>query len=127
MTDEELIAAYIALRDRRAQRKAAYETDDSPDKQYMDKIEVKLLERLNAAGLTSFSCRGVGTAYTKMKSSCTAADKVMFMDFVRNHELWHLLEVRPMKTAVEEYLEEHQELPAGVNLRREIAVYVERT
>ena len=126
MKDEELISAYIQLRDRRAQRKAAFEADDNPDKGFMDKIEAKLLARLNDAGLTSFSCRGVGTAYTKMKTSITAADKQVYLDFIKKQELWHLLEIRPMKTAVEEYLEQNQELPPGVNMRREIAVHVER-
>lgn len=126
MKDEQLIDAYIKLRDRRAQRKAAYLADDESDKQYMDKIEALFLKSLNEEGLTSKSCKGVGTAYITTRTSVTAADKEAFMGFIRDGGMWQLLEVRPAKAAVEEYVAANEELPPGLNMRREMAVNIQR-
>ena len=127
MENADLISAYIKLRDRRAQRKAEYETDDASDKGNMEKIESILLKRLNAEGLTSFSCRGVGTAYTKTQTSVTTADGEVFMEFCQSHNLMHLMEKRPAKKAVEEYVAENQELPPGIKMSRRTIVNIERS
>ena len=126
MKDEQMIDAYIRLRDRRAQRKAAYLAEDESDKQYMEKIEALFLKSLNEEGLTSKSCKGVGTAYITTKTSVTTADREAFMNFIRDGDMWQLLEVRPAKAAVEEYVSANEELPPGVNMRREMAVNIQR-
>jgi hypothetical protein len=49
------------------------------------------------------------------------------MDYVTNNGAFDLLDVRANKTAVEGFLDEHQDLPPGVNVRREIAVGFRRS
>ena len=44
----DLTLIYIQLRDRRAQRKAAYEAEDAADKAKQEKIEGVLLAKLDA-------------------------------------------------------------------------------
>ena len=42
-------------------------------------------------------------------------DRDEYLKFVIEKEMWDLLENRVSKTAVRDYLEEHGELPPGVN------------
>ena len=123
---DQLIEVYIKLRDRRFDRKSAYEESDAEDKQHQAKIEAKLMEYLNAQGLDKVGC-DAGTAYKATRSSATVADWDPLLAFIKEKELWELLERRVSKTAVEQYLSEHQELPPGVNISREVVVNFRRS
>ena len=73
LADGQLIKVFVGLRDRRAQRKAAYSQDDSGDKLKQDKIEVEFLRRMNERDIDSVSARDVGTAYMSTRSTATVA------------------------------------------------------
>lgn len=126
MKVDALVSIYIQLRDRRATRKAAYEADDAKDKSYQEKIEAKLLAHFNATGTDKVGCE-FGTAYTSTRTSAKVADWDQILGFIKMKALWNMLEHRVSKTAVEEYMQEHQELPPGVNISREIVVNVRRS
>lgn len=57
-----------------------------------------------------------GTCYTSTRYSASVADAEAFMNFVREKGLWDLIERRANATAVKDYVAEHHQLPAGVNL-----------
>ena len=63
MDDATLVKLFIALRDRRARRKADYQLDDVDDKEKQEKIEIEFLKRFNKRGIDNVSARGIGTAY----------------------------------------------------------------
>lgn len=127
-TDDVLIAAYVEIRDRRAQRKAAHDAADADDKSRQEKIEAEVLRRLNERGTDSTSSREHGTAYRNIKTSCTTADRQAFMEqFVIPHQAWEFLDVRPNKTAVEAYKDEHGVLPPGINWSEMAAVGFRRS
>jgi hypothetical protein len=48
------------------------------------------------------------------------------MEFVKANSEFDLLEVRASKTNVEQYMAQHQELPPGVNLNRQVTVKFQR-
>ena len=50
------------------------------------------------------------------------ADKSAFMDYVKDNGAYDLLDVRANKTAVEDFLSQHQDTPPGVVIRREVTV-----
>jgi hypothetical protein len=68
-----------------------------------------------------------GTAYKSTRISVTTGDKDAFMEFVRTNDEWPLLEVRPSKSAVEEYRAAHDDLPPGINWRAEQVVNIRRS
>jgi hypothetical protein len=103
------------LRDRRAQRKAAYDNDDADDRTKQDKIEVEFLRRFQERGIDNVSARDVGTAYRTTRSSATVADWDTFLNHVVENEAWEMLERRVNKTAVQQYKAEEEDLPPGVN------------
>lgn len=113
--DAALLKFFIALRDRRAQRKAAYQAEDEGDRTKQDKIEAEVLRRFNERGIDNVSARGIGTAYKSTRASATVGDWDAFLDHVQTNEAWELLERRANKTAVEQFKDANEDLPPGVN------------
>jgi hypothetical protein len=113
--DNSLLKLYIKLRDQRAQRKAAYEEDDADDRGKQDKIEIEFLRRFNERGIDNVAARGIGTAYRSTRASATVADWDALLGHVQDNEAWEMIERRVNKTAVQQYRDEHDDLPPGVN------------
>lgn len=115
LDDGSLLKLFIGLRDRRAQRKAAYDEDDASDKDKQNKIEIEFLRRFQERGIDNVSARDVGTAYKSTRASATVADWEAVLDHVRENDAWELLERRVNKTAVEQFKSVDGDLPPGVN------------
>jgi len=113
--DVSLLKFFIALRDRRAERKAAYQADDEGDRHKQEKIETEFLRRFQDRGIDNVSARGVGTAYKSTRASATVADWDAFLEHVQENEAWEMLERRVNKTAVEQFRDHNDDLPPGVN------------
>jgi hypothetical protein len=115
IADGQLIKVFVGLRDRRAQRKAAYTLDDSGDKGKQDKIEVEFLRRMQERDIDSVSARDVGTAYMSTRNSATVSDREAFFDDVKDNGAWELIEGRASKIAVEQHREANDDLPPGIS------------
>ena len=107
LDDLSLLKIFIGLRERRAQRKAAYSDDDSGDKGKQDKIEVEFLKRFQSRGIDNVAARNVGTAYRSTRSSATVADWEAVLDHVKEQDAWELLERRVSKGAIQQYRDVH--------------------
>jgi hypothetical protein len=121
LRDDELVKLYIGLRDRRAKRKAAYETEDAPDAKKMDKIEGILLKRMQDSGQESVRTSN-GTAYKSIKRFTSVGDWESLLTYVRNNDAWELLTRGVSKSAVEQYRAVNEDVPPGVNMRTEVTV-----
>jgi hypothetical protein len=121
-----LVEVYIKLRDRRAQRKAAYENEDAGDKTKQARIESLLLQRFQAEGIDSIKSPA-GTAYTTKRTSVSLADPDVYLDWVKANDAWDFLDRKANKTAVVAYREQHDDLPPGVNWSEELVVGVRRS
>ena len=126
MKISELVAMYIQIRDKKAEYKAKYEANLAKIEGNLDKIEAKLLQVFEESGMDSVKTEA-GTAYKATRVSVTTGDKDAFMEFVRTNDEWPLLEVRPSKSAVEQYREQHDDLPPGINWRAEQVVNIRRS
>ena len=120
-----LVEGYIKLRDAKAELKAEYERNLAPIEQAMDKIEVKLMHALDSQGLEAMKT-AAGTAFVTTKTSCGIADWDSYINFVREHGLWNMLNHAANKTAVDEYRQANNDLPPGVNWRVERVVQIRR-
>ena len=125
LNNEQLVKLYIGLRDRRSERKRAYEMEDEGDKGKQEKIEGILLRRFQDDGIESVRTAS-GTAYKTVRTNVSVGDADMFFSFVVQNELWELLEKRASKTVVEQYKAEHEDLPPGVNYSETVCVNVRR-
>jgi hypothetical protein len=126
MKMSELVAMYIQLRDKKAEYKAEYEAKVAKIEENLDKIEAKLLQVFEESGMDSVKTEA-GTAYKSTRVSVTTGDKDAVMEFVRTNDEWPLLEVRPSKSAIEQYREQHDDLPPGINWRAEQVVNIRRS
>lgn len=123
----EVVGAYIKLRDRRAQRKAEYEAADAEDKEKQDKIEAYLLKEFNESGVDSIKTE-FGTAYKSSRLSITTADKeAFFMNWVVPNQAWEFLDIKPNKTAVQQYKSVHEDIPPGLNWSETLEVKIRRS
>ncbi len=115
MDDVTLVKLFIALRDRRARRKADYQLDDVEDKEKQEKIEIEFLKRFNERGIDNVSARGVGTAYRSVRASAKVSDWDSLLEFIKEEGAWEMLERRVSKVAVEQFKAEMNDLPPGVD------------
>lgn len=118
---EQVVGAYVKLRDKKAELKAEQAKALAPYDEALDKLEKQVLEELNKMGVDSVKTAS-GTAYKSIRSSASVADKSAFMDYVRENGAFDLLDIKANKTAVEEFISEHQDCPPGVTVRREQVV-----
>ena len=93
----EAVTLYISLRDKKAQIVEAHKAAIKPLDTKMDKLEALLLKAMQDNSLQSVNSPD-GTAYIANRSSVTTADKEVFMGYVKEHQAWDLLEVRPSKS-----------------------------
>jgi len=114
--DDRLISAFVKIRDQRAQRKAAFESEDSGDKEKQERIEAEFLRRFHDRGATSTKS-DAGTAYIKVTTSTSVADRDTYFSWVLEDpsERMTFLEARANKNAVLQYRGENDDLPPGIN------------
>ena len=125
MTIDDAVRRYLELRDAKAQLKLNHDAQLQPLNDEMDAIEAQFLKHFEQVGVSSMKTPS-GTVYTSTRVSTSVADKDLFLSFVQSKNEWPLLEVRASKQAIEQYVEEHQEPPPGVNLREDRTVNIRR-
>jgi hypothetical protein len=126
MIDFNFADAILEYRNLRAEKEATearHKEELKPIKDQMEMLEGMMLDNLNKSGQKNASTDN-GTAMRKTVVSTTCADPSAFFDFVRENEEWDLIERRPSKTAVIDYVEKHKEVPPGVNYTQLVKVEV---
>lgn len=123
---DDLIKKYLKLRDAKSELEAKHKAETQRYTQAMTKIEQLLLAEFNETGQDSAKT-AVGTAYKSVRTSAKVADRDAFLDFVRENDAWGFVENRVNKTAVEEFLAEHEQLPPGVDVTRSATINIRRS
>jgi len=123
---DDVVGKYIKLRDLKAQMKKDYEEKVKPVTDAMDQIEAALLATFDKIGTDSVKS-GAGTAYISTRTSATVVDKVAFRDFIlTDPDNWALADLRAAKSGIEQFVDQHQDLPPGINWTAERTVNVRR-
>ena len=126
MKIDQLVEKYIEGRDKKTALKAEFDAKVSKIDAVMDLIEGKFLEAFDANGLDNMKCE-FGTAMVVNRTSVTCADREAFMEYIKTHDEWPLLEIKPSKSAVVDFKEASGgELPPGINWRSERTVQIRR-
>ena len=121
-----LVERYLALRDKKAEYKAQYDAKVEAIDLAMTKVENYLLKLMQELGVESIRT-AVGTPYISRRSSASVSDWEAFLGFVREGGAWEMLERRANKTVVQQWREEHNDLPPGLNWREERVVNIKRS
>jgi hypothetical protein len=122
----EVVEAYIKLRDARDELRKKQTEEMVPITAKMSKIEAWLQNYLQSHNLKSLKAEG-GTAFLKEVSSATVDDGEAFLDFIRESGMWELIERRCAKSVVDDYVEQKGELPPGVKYSRETVCQIRRS
>ena len=138
--DDELVSAYVLLRDKRAARKEEFESKDSLYADRLDKIQGELLRRQNERGIDQIKVAGVGTAFKTTKMIAQCADWGVFFNWcvsqVQEHtaagtdptEVFAFFQKRLTVDTVKQYMEAHEGgVPPAVNAITQYAVSVRRS
>lgn len=125
MKIEDMIGAYIKLRDKKQADEKAHKTRMAKLTALMREIEDRIQAHFNETGASSIrtSC---GTAYSTVRLSARVDDQEAFRQFVESQGAWGILEARANKSAVAEYLDEHGEPPPGVSITRAHNININR-
>jgi len=125
---DELVSAYINLRNQREKLLREYEDADKALKADMAQIEVALLELCNSVNADSIRTTH-GTVMRKLNERFFCQDWDNFYKFVLENEAPHLLERRIHQSNFKEFLSNHGDdgLPPGVNVMREYGVTVRKS
>ena len=122
---DDAIAAYIKLRETKAQIKAEAEAKASEISVKLDKLEGWIKERADENGVTSFKTKH-GTAFLTTVDFATVADWDAMLTFVKQNDAYDMLEKRVSKTAVRGYIDQLKAVPPGVNYGTRIEVNVRK-
>lgn len=122
----EIVARYIELRDKKAEIEAAHKAVIAKYDDAMERLERYLLNHLNETGSESVAT-AAGTFFKSEVSSAKIDDWDQTLAFIRQNDMWNLLDKRVNKTVVKEYVDAHDDLPPGVSLRREKVVRIRRS
>ena len=129
MTDQvradELAAKYIKLREFHDVISRESKDKLGKIKSAMDELESEMMTFLNQSGQESSNTKS-GTFFKRTSTSATVADRDVFLQFVWDNDAKNFLENRVNKTAVDEYIAEHDLLPPGVDVVRKVAISVNR-
>ncbi len=127
VTTDKLVATYIKIRDIKSAETKVWEERETKLNSDLKTIEMELLRRSQAEGVTGFKIKGVGTAYQKEVMKVTIADDAVFFNFVKESGDLEFFERRVKSTHVQEYMKEHEgSIPPGINIFKEIGMGVRR-
>jgi hypothetical protein len=115
MTPAEMTKRYLQLRAMIKQIEDKHKNELAPYLDVKFQLETALLDHLNRNGLDSTKCPD-GTAFKSTVTSVTVRDWPVTLDYIRDHELWDLLEARVSKSAAVEIVTDTSRPIPGVEI-----------
>lgn len=119
----DLVQLYLKLRERIKKAEAAEKARLQPSKDFLLRINGKLLEKLNEAGGDGIKTPH-GTAYRTMKRSATVADPGAFRSYVIDHDLFDLVDWKANAPAIDDFIKENSVAPPGINFSTMVTIGV---
>ena len=117
-TIDQIVELYRSLRDAKDRLVAEHKAQLSPVNEKMARLENWLHGKLNAEGVDSMKTPH-GTCYKSRLVKASVTDGEELLKFVQENDLWHILERRVSKTAVQEYIEATGKNVPGVHVSHE--------
>lgn len=123
---DRLVAAYIKMRDKRAELLREYEEADGIVKAQMELVETKLLDLCKEIGADTLGSKH-GKVMRSVKTRYWTSDWDSMHKFILEHKMPELLERRISQTTMKQLLEENPDLmPAGLNTDSRYTVTIRR-
>jgi hypothetical protein len=127
MTDiAKRVGQFVKLRDKIAEIKKAQKEFLKPYNETLEQLNAVLLAHLISVNTNSAST-DAGTVYKNEKKSASLADPEAFRKFVIANQLFDLIDWKANVTAVEDYINEKELPPPGVNYSSTFVAGVRRS
>lgn len=126
MQVDQVIDGYLQLREQKETLSRRHKEEMAPFNSQLDKLGAWLQAQLLQQGLQNFKGRS-GTAFLQSSTSCRVQDFDAFLAWLIDNEAWEFLEKRASKSVVQDYVEAHQEVPPGLELKTELEVHVRKS
>jgi hypothetical protein len=124
---DNMVRAYIRIRDRRAENKKLFEEQDSDLESQMQLISDEMLNLCKKINADSIKTK-YGTIMRSVKSRYWTNDWDSMYDFIEETGAFGLLEKRLHQTNMKDFLAENPDLlPKGLNVESEYTVLVRRS
>jgi hypothetical protein len=124
-TIEEVVKGYVSLRDKKTEMKRGHTEELAPINEKMKLVENWLLRDLLSRGVQSQKT-AEGTAFLQKSTTATVKDRDAFLKFVRENEMWDLIENRVAKSVVVDHLENTGDVIPGANYEATQVVRIRR-
>lgn len=124
-TIDDVIKAYIKIRDQRGELKQKYEAEDAVLKDKLERLESWLKSKQLEQGVTQFKSDS-GVAFQVVKNRYSCVDWSAFHNWLIENNRLDLLERRVAQRALNEMREETGKIPPGLNVFSEIEINVRR-
>lgn len=111
---DELVGQYVTLRNRLKEADENHKKKTRNARDYLEALNNKLLDRLNDVGGDSVKTKH-GTVYRSTKRSATIADGEVFRTFIKSNNLFDLVDWKANALAIEDYINENEAPPPGIN------------
>lgn len=122
---EQRVEQYVRLRDKIKELDDTHKEKMAPFRETLEQLNGVLLSHLQATNQES-ARTAAGTVYKSMRKSATIADADAFMAHVKATGNFDMLDKRANSTAVEDYINQHNTPPPGVNYNTQYVVGVRR-
>jgi hypothetical protein len=122
---ETLVEVYLKIRNAKSRERKESELRQADLEKQMRTIELELMRRAKAVGVSGFTVNGVGTAYPKEEMKVSIGDDVAFINWVQKQGDLDFLQRRVAVRHLQDWLKLHPEqVPPGLNLFRELRMQV---
>lgn len=126
MTDiKTRVEQFVKLRDLIRTKEAEQKAELKPLKETLEQLNSVLLQHLNDINGDSVKTES-GTVYRTEKKSASLADADAFMEYVIANSAFDLIDRKANVVAVEDFINEHNAPPPGVNFTKTFVVGVRR-
>jgi hypothetical protein len=125
ITVDDVVAAYLKLRNKKEALEAETKDQVKTLKEKMEQFEAWIKEQADAQGVTSFKTKH-GTAFLTTTDYANVGDWDAVLGFIRENEAYDMLEKRISKVAVRGYIDATKAVPPGVNYGTKLEVNIRK-
>lgn len=120
---DKLVNYYIQTRNFIAEIKKRQKEELAKPEHNIEVLAAELIKVLDGAGVQSARTKS-GTVTLSTHNSASCSDPNVFIDYVREHDAYELINRHPNPTACKDFAKEHGNLPPGVklNIKRTVRV-----
>lgn len=121
----DIMSQYRELRARRDDMKQLHAAQLAPLTEEMDRIEIALQQAMDMMGLSQFSS-GDTTAFKQTRVRAKISDPHLFRQWCEANNRFDFYENRVSKDVLDNWLEQGNDLPAGVEVNSEVVVNIRK-